>query len=245
MRPCCARPSQEYQKITELAPKDADAWVWLGRLQSASQNMDDAERAFRKALEMEPDNEDGLTGLATVLGIKGDGAGAADLLKRASEKDPSADSLGRLADAYEQMKEYGLAADTLRRALELNPPNAPDLERKMAMYLISAERYDDALAAYQELVNDDPTDADSYLRMSQLYRQKKDLAKAREASDKAKAIDPNNIQIRMNEAYILQAEGKANEAIEVIQGILKQTERRSYDPGASRDPEPSCWSSWR
>ena len=221
---------QEYQKITELAPKDADAWVWLGRLQSASQNMDEAERAFRKALEIAPDNEDGLTGLATVLGIKGDGAGAADLLKRASEKDPSADSLGRLADAYEQMKDYGLAADTLRRALELNPPNAPDLERKMAMYLISAERYDDALAAYQDLVNDDPTDADSYLRMSQLYRQKKDLAKAREASDKAKAIDPNNVQIRMNEAYILQAEGKANDAIEVIQGILKQTERRTYDP---------------
>ena len=45
------------------------------------------------------------------------------------------------------------------------------------MYLISAERYDDALAAYQELVNDDPTDADSYLRMSQIYRQKKDLVK--------------------------------------------------------------------
>ena len=66
----------------------------------------------------------------------------------------------------------------------------------MAMYLISAERYDDALAAYQELVSDDPTDADSYLRMSQIYRQKKDLVKAREASDKAKAIDPNNIQIQ-------------------------------------------------
>ena len=42
--------TQEYQKITELAPKDADSWVWLGRLQSASQNMDEAERAFRKAL---------------------------------------------------------------------------------------------------------------------------------------------------------------------------------------------------
>src|SRR6476661_571730 len=36
--------TQEYQKITELAPKDADSWVWLGRLQSASQQMDAAER---------------------------------------------------------------------------------------------------------------------------------------------------------------------------------------------------------
>jgi tetratricopeptide (TPR) repeat protein len=222
--------TQEYQKITELAPKDADAWVWLGRLQSASQSMDAADRAFHKALEIEPDNEDALTGLATVLGIKGDGTGAADLLKKAAEKNPSADSLNRLADAYEQMKEYGLAADTLRRALELNPPNAPDLQRKMALFLISAERYDDALAAYQDLANDDPTDADAYLRISQIYRQKRDLAKAREASDKAKAIDPGNIQIKLNEGYILQAEGKSTEAIEVIRGILKQTELRTYDP---------------
>jgi len=222
--------TQEYQKITELAPKDADSWVWLGRLQSASQNTDAAERAFKKALEIEPENEDGLTGLATVLGIKGDEAGAAELLKKASEKNPSPDSLKRLADAYEQKKEYGLAADTLRRALELNPPDGPDIERKMAMLLISAERYDDALAAYEELVGDDPTDADSYLRISQIYRQKKDLVKAREASEKAKAIDPNNIQVRLNELYILQAEGKPAEAIEVMKSILQQTESRTYDP---------------
>jgi len=222
--------TQEYQKITELAPKDADSWVWLGRLQSASQNTDAAERAFKKALEIEPDNEDGLTGLATVLGIKGDEAGAAAMLKKASEKNPSPDSLKRLADAYEQQKNYGLAADTLRRALELNPPDAPDIERKMAMLLISAERYDDALAAYQDLVGDDPTDADSYLRISQIYRQKKDLVKAREASDKAKAIDANNIEVRLNELYILQAEGKPAEAIEVMKSILQQTENRTYDP---------------
>src|SRR5689334_1018359 len=206
--------TQEYQKITQLAPKDADAWVWLGRLQSAGQNLDDADRAFRKALEIEPDNEDGLSGLATVLGIKGDEAGAADLLKKAAEKSPTADSLKRLADAYEQMKEYGLAADTLRRALDLNPPNASDLERTMAQYLISAERYDDALAAYQDLASDDPTDADAFLQISRLYRQKGDLPKAREAAEKAKTIDPNNIQIKLNEAGILQAEGKVAEAID-------------------------------
>lgn len=222
--------TQEYQKITQLAPKDADAWVWLGRLQSAAQNIDDAERAFRKALEIEPDNDDGLTGLATVLSIKGDGAAAADLLKKAAEKSPSADSLKRLADAYEQLKEYGLAADALRHALDLNPPNAADIERAMAQYLISAERYDEALAAYQELASDDPTDADALLRISQLYRQKGDLPKAREAAEKAKAVDPNSIQIKLNEVGILQAEGKLGEAIDEIQDILKQTERRSYDP---------------
>jgi len=66
--------------------------------------------------------------------------------------------------------------------------------------------------------------------MSQIYRQKRDLVKAREASDKAKAIDPNNVQVKLNESYILQQEGKATEAIDLIRGILQQTERRTYDP---------------
>ena len=135
------------------------------------------------------------------------------------------------------MKEYGLAADTLRRALESNPPNGAELERKMAMFLISAERYDDALAAYEDLVGDDPMDADSYLRMSQLYRQKHDLAKAREASDKAKAIDPNNIEIKLNETYILQAEGKSPEAIENLRSILQQTRADLYSGSSERPGE--------
>src|SRR6202011_6102213 len=79
-------------------------------------------------------------------------------------------------------------------------------------------------------VNDDPSDADSYLRISQIYRQKGDMAKAREASDKAKAIDPKNVEIRMNEANILQREGKTADGIEVIRSILQQTELRTYDP---------------
>ena len=41
------------------------------------------------------------------------------------------------------------------------------------------------------MVADDPKDAQSNLRISQIYRQKQDYAKAQEASDKAKAIEPN------------------------------------------------------
>src|SRR5262249_5992158 len=115
------RALQEYQKVTELDPKDADAWVLLGRLQRVSQNSDEAQKAFDNALKADPQNEDALTGLAGILADKGDNQAAAEMLKKAADKNPSAGSLQRLADAYEQIKDYGLAAETLRRALELNP----------------------------------------------------------------------------------------------------------------------------
>ncbi len=226
------RAIQEYQKVTELDAQDVDAWVLLGRLQRVSQNAGDAEKSFQSALKVDPENEDALTGLAGILEDKGDNQGAAEMLKKAAEKNPTAVSLQKLADAYEQMKEYGLAAEAYRRALELNPENAPDLARAMAQDLMSAERYQDALDVYKELADDDPTDAQAYLRMSQIYIQLRDFTKAREAYDKARAIEPTSIDIRYNEVNILQAEGKSDEAIKLLQDILTQTEKRSYS-----DPE--------
>jgi len=219
----------EYQKVTDLDPKDVDAWVMLGRLQRVSQNVPEAEKAYQSALKADADNEDALTGLAGILADKGDNQGAADLLRKAAEKNPSATSLQKLADAYEQIKDYGLAAETLRRALELNPENAPDLARAMARDLVFAERFQDALQVYQELAADDPGDAEAYLRMSQIYRQLRDFPKAREANDKARSIEPNNLEIRYNEVSILQAEGKSADAIKLLQDVLTQTEKRSYN----------------
>ena len=161
---------EQYQKITDIAPKDVDAWVMLGRLEKAAQDNAEAERAYKKALEVDPDNEDALTGLSLVYLDLGNSQAAADTLKTLAEKNPSARSLQALAETYEQMKEFGLAADALKKALALNPPNAAEVKQALAQDLIYAQRYPEALQIYQDLVADDPSDAQSYLRMSQIYR---------------------------------------------------------------------------
>src|SRR5579871_4500219 len=92
---------EQYQKITEIEPKDVDSWLMLGRLQKVAQNSVDAEKAFQKALAVDPDNDDAMTNLALVYADRGDNKAATDLLKKAAEKSPSADSLLRLAGSYE------------------------------------------------------------------------------------------------------------------------------------------------
>jgi len=49
---------EQYQKITEGDPKDIESWLMLGRLQKIAQNSNDAMNAYKKALEIDPDNED-------------------------------------------------------------------------------------------------------------------------------------------------------------------------------------------
>jgi tetratricopeptide (TPR) repeat protein len=218
----------EYKKITTLDPKDVDSWLMLGRLQKVAQSSVEAQNAYKKALEIDPDNEDALTGLAMVYADLGDNTEAADLLKKLAAKNPTPRSLQALAGAYEQMREYALAAETLKRTLDLNPPNASELKHAMAADLRKAERFQDALKVYEELVADEPSDAESYLRMSNIYTQLRDFTKAREAANKARAIEPNNLEVRYNEVAILESEGKTPEAIQRLKEILDTTAKKNY-----------------
>ena len=221
---------EQYQKITELDARDVDALVMLGRLQRIVQKSADAEKSYRKALAIDPENEEALVGLATALDDAGDHTGAADILKKLTEKNPSPEALLRLASSYEQMKEYGLAAETLSRALATNPPNAGELKAAMADYLRQAKKYDQALKVYQELAKEEPKDAGSYLAMSRIYSEMRNFAMAREMSDKAKAIEPDNLDVRLNQVAILEAEGKLQDAIPVLKDILSTTVKRNYNP---------------
>lgn len=222
---------EQYQKITEIDPKDVDSWLMLGRLQKVAQNSVDAEKSFQKALAVDPDNDDAMTNLALIYADRGDNKAATDLLKKAAEKSPSADSLLRLAGAYEQMRDFGLAADTLNRALAMNPSNSGEIRRQLGQDLLFAQRYSDAEAVYQSLVEAEPGDAQSYLRLSQIYREMRNFDKAREAADKARAIDPNDIEIRYNDVAILESEGKTLDAIKTLQDILTSTQKNYYNQG--------------
>ena len=147
----------------------------LARLQKAADNSVDAQKSYQKVLAIEPDNEDALTGLALVYSDLGDTRKAAELLKVLADKNPTPRSLTALAAAYEQMRDFKGAADVLRKLLETNPANEREVKRNLAQDLMLSQDYAAALAVYGELVADDPADAQSYLRMSQIYRQQRDF----------------------------------------------------------------------
>ena len=126
---------EQYQKISEQAPKDLENWLMLGRLQKLATNSAAAEKAYKKALELDPDGEEALTGLAMVYGDLGDNTNATLLLKRVAEKSPSLRTLTALAIACDQMKDYKGSAEAYRRALELNRENT-DLKTAYAEELL-------------------------------------------------------------------------------------------------------------
>jgi tetratricopeptide (TPR) repeat protein len=218
---------EQYQKITEVDPKDVDSWIMLGRLEKALMNSTEAMAAYKKALELDAGNEDAMTGLATVYADLGDNKAAAEMLRKVAEKDPNPRSLTSLAGVYEQLKDYSLAAEMLRRALDQQPGNS-ELKAALAEDLLFSDQLDDALKLYQEAAAEDPKDIKAELRISQIYRQKRDFAKAREAANKAKEIDPNDLEVQFNDVNLLESEGKIPDAINTLKGILDATAKKGY-----------------
>jgi tetratricopeptide (TPR) repeat protein len=218
---------EQFQKITERDPKDLDSWIMQGRLQKALMNSTEAMAAYKKALELDAGNEDAMTGLATVYADLGDNKAAAEMLRKVADKDPNPRSLTSLANVYEQLKDYSLAAEMLRRALDQQPGNS-DLKRALAEDLLQSDQLDDALKLYKEAAADEPKDVHAQLRISQIYRQKRDFGKAREAADKAKEIDPNDLEVQFNDVNLLESEGKIPDAIKTLKGILEATAKKSY-----------------
>lgn len=221
------KATEQYQKITELAPADLDAWLILGRLHKVGQNSVESETAFKKALEIDAENEDALTGLAMVYADLGDGRRASELLSKLVEKSPNLRTLTSLAAAYEQMRDYALAAETLRRASELAPENG-EIRRAMAQNYLMADQPDEALKVYEELVKEDPRDAQSHLRLSQIYRQQRKFEMARRSNDEAKKLDPGNLEAIYNDVNIYEAEGRAGDAIKALQELLESTSKNAY-----------------
>lgn len=224
------RAIEQFKIISEKDPKDIDSQIMLGRLYKVSNDSAASEAAFKKALEISPDNEDAMTGLAMVYSDEGDTKRAADLLEKLTAKNPSPRAFAALAFSYEQLHDYPLAASTLRRALTLDPSNQ-EYKLNLAQDLAQAEQYDEALKVYQEVADANPRDPTPLLRMAQVYRQQKKFDLARESIDKAREIDPDNLEVKLDESFLQEEEGKLSEAIVTLKQVLDATAKKNYSAG--------------
>ncbi len=217
----------QYQKVVAKDAGDTDSWLMLGKLYKVAQDTINSEKAYKKALELDADNEFALSGLAQLYSDLGDSKASVEMWRKLRDKDPRPPVLRELARAYESAHDYKAASETLQQALAMVPRD-PEMKTALAEDLLMSDQADEALKLYTQLAEAQPGDASLQLRLSQIYRQKHDLAKARGAGERARQLDADNLEIRYNEVKLLEAEGKSPEAITQLKGILDTTAKKSY-----------------
>jgi tetratricopeptide (TPR) repeat protein len=223
------RALEQFQIIAEKDPKDIESLIMVGGLNRMLENSVDAEAAFKKALVLEPDNEDALVGLAGVYGERGDNKASTELLERLATKNPSGRAYAMLGQNYESMKEYSLAADAFQKAFELEPGQL-EFKAAEAHDRVEAGQFDQAVKIYQEIADAKPLEAGPYISMAEIRQQQRNLEEARRLIDKAKEIDKYSAEVRRADAVLLAEEGKFPEAIAAIKGLLDMTAKPNYDP---------------
>jgi tetratricopeptide (TPR) repeat protein len=213
---------EQYQKITQKDPNDADSWTTLADLYNAANNSTEAEKAFKAALKADPANTDALKGLAKLYMSAGDARSAIESLKAATDKSPSGETLAELGSAYSEAGKHNEAIDALQRASELAPDDdkiAASLADELLFYA-NPPKLDEAKAIYERLAAENGREPAFQLRLSQIYQEQHDLVKARTAADRAKQLEPENIDVRINDATLLDSEGKPDAAIAVYKGLV-------------------------
>jgi len=223
------RALEQFQFIADKDPKDVESLIMVGGLNRMLENSVDAEAAFKKALAIDPDNEDALVGLAGVYGERGDTKASTDLLERLATKNPSGRAYAMLGQNYESMKEWALAAEAFKKAGELEP-GQEEFNYEAALDQTKAGNYDDAIKLYQDIAAAKPLEADPYLRMALIREEQKNPEEARKLIDKAKEIDKFNPEVRRADALLLADEGKLPEAITGMKDVLDMTAKSNYDP---------------
>ena len=217
---------EEYAAVHRLDPSDQEATIWLARLYRLHNEPEKAESVLRGLLQEDPENDAAVEQLTQLLLDQNHAEEAIELLNGMIAHSPSATVYDHLGDAYTQTHDFAKAESAYRKAVDLDPSELSHL-RGLGQALLSEEKYPEALTVYQKLAEMLPDDADTYLRIAQIYRELHQLDKAEESLIKARQFAPGSLEVMYNEAMIYESQGRFEDAIRVLSDAVTGVKAQS------------------
>jgi tetratricopeptide (TPR) repeat protein len=219
---------EQYEEIVKLEPSNVDDHLLLGRLYRLNTDLQKAETEFKTAIKLDPSSEEAVTTLAMLYTDEGDSAHALQVLASVPDTARSAKLYSALGAAYEQRKDYKNAIDAYKHAVVLDRDNL-DAIRGLAENLMNDGQLDAALEQYKVIVDSNPEDAQSYVRISEIYRRQSKYDQALEALKKADTLVPDSAEVAYNMAAVYQAQGRYDDATKLLQDLLKKSDTSQAD----------------
>lgn len=212
----------EYTKIAQLQPNDIESRLVLGQLYTLGHDTPHAAEQFRAAQKIDPNSEDVVLNLARLYGDSGDTHQAIAVLNSVPEDDRTAKMEYALGVSYDQLKDNKKAIEAYTKALDLEADNL-DAERGLAQALLNDNQLDASLKHFESIAAADPQDAQTYLRISEIQRRQGHYDLALTTLKKARSLASDSLEISFNEALIDDSLGRYDEAIQLLEGLVTQT----------------------
>jgi tetratricopeptide (TPR) repeat protein len=129
-----------------------------------------------------------------------------ELIKR---KEENAKVYIHLAAAMGIQKKYDEAIKCIDKAIELEPKN-PDNNNKKGEILFAAGRTDEAISYLNEALRTDTGKAEIYALLGEAYKKSGKYEQAIESWNRAMELEPNNVKVLNNAAWLLATAGDFN-----------------------------------
>lgn len=181
----------------------------------------EAERDYRKVLEMHPRNAQALH----LLGLVAFQAGKIDLSKQFIEGAISVDAFhapfwADLAEVYRALDRDDDAILAYKKALDMNAEMA-DTWTHYGSLLQTRGNVDDAVICYRKALEVDPNYAGAYAFLGIAMQEQGDLESAQQLLEQAVQLAPNNPEIYLQLGRCLHAQHKWLDAIACYQKVRK------------------------
>ncbi|HWB85903.1 MAG TPA: tetratricopeptide repeat protein [Bryobacteraceae bacterium] len=178
-------------QMLKANPNSPEVLLQIGLTNLAQGKFSDADKAFAKSYQLNPSSLQGLMGRVQVALAQQKVDDALNLLQAESNKNPA----------------------------------RTDLHRAMGNVAAASGRYDRAIAEFQKVLSIPgapvAAQADTYLRLGEVYRRKGDLNNALQALQKARQDSPGNANVLSTTALVLDAAGRKDEAKQAYEATLK------------------------
>lgn len=213
----------EYEKIVQLEPNNVADRVLLGQLYSFAHESNKAEEQFAAAQKIDPGSAESALNLARLYMSQGDSTHAIKVLNSLPPDNQTAKTEFMLGVNYDQQKDTKNAIAAYQKSLDIEPDNL-DVQRALANDLFDDNQFSAAESAYQNIAENDPSDAQALLRISEIERQQGKYNEALANLDKAKALVPDSLEIQYNEGLLYDALGRFDDAAGVFQKLVAGSE---------------------
>ena len=150
-----------FQEILKLDAGDYQSWTELGTVYLIQRNNSEAEKAYKRAVEIQPAYLLALIDLGRLRLAVRNYDGAIEVLSRALIVRPdSADVYFLLGEACLQVKKGSAAVASFSEALKLDPQGMADAHLRLAALYNAAGMKDKAAAEYEQFLKKRPDHAD-------------------------------------------------------------------------------------
>ena len=215
---------QHFEALSRLDPKDSDNDMVLGRLYRLNNQNDKAEELYKKILNGSPNSKAAVDGLAQLYFDHGDFDQVVEIFKKIPVEDLDTRQLGMMAFSLQQEHDFEGAITLYEKSLAGSADNQ-DIRRAYADALASAGRYAAARTELQKIIRLQPEDGLAHLRLGQILRQEGRFDEARKELDRAKVLLPESVEVPFQQVMLEDAAGNEDKAIEIMQGLVQQTEK--------------------